>query len=301
MARALVLAGHHVVLISRGKDVRDPEIRQLENMTFAEVGTSSEEKLTEAFTGCDAVAHCAGINRSIGEQTYERVHVEGTRNVVNAARAAGLKKVLLLSFLRARPECGSPYHESKYAAEEIVRGSGLDYTVIKAGMIYGKGDHMLDHLSHMLHTLPVFAKVGMKEKPIRPVAVEDVIKILVASLVDGRLSRETVAVTGPQEMLLSEATRQVARILGRRVFIFPLPVFVHRMLAWFFESTMTVPLISAAQVRMLAEGITEPAPPCAVLPDDLAPSTRFEDDWIRPRVPEAKAFGRSDLLWRSRT
>jgi nucleoside-diphosphate-sugar epimerase len=125
------------------------------------------EKLAEAFAGCDAVAHCAGINRAIGEQTYERVHVQGTQNVVDAAREAGVKKVLLLSFLRARPHCNSAYHESKWAAEEIVRGSGLDYTVIKAGMIYGKGDHMLDHLSHTLHSLPLFATVGINEKPIQ--------------------------------------------------------------------------------------------------------------------------------------
>ena len=109
LARALVKDGHHVVLVARGVDARDADIRALDHATFAGVGTSSVEKLTEAFAGCDAVAHCAGINRAIGEQTYERVHVQGTRNVVDAARAAGLKKILLLSFLRARPSCGSRY------------------------------------------------------------------------------------------------------------------------------------------------------------------------------------------------
>ena len=300
LARALMANGHEVILISRGKDSRDLEIRDEGHVRFVGIGTSSEQKLTEAFAECDSVAHCAGINRSIGEQTYDRVHVVGTRNVVNAARAAGVKKVMLLSFLRARPNCGSPYHESKFAAEEIVRASGLDYTVIKAGMIYGKGDHMLDHLSHTLHTLPLFAKVGMREKPIRPVAVEDVIAILVAALTGGRLSRETVAVVGPQEMLLSDAVRQVGRIIGKRVWLFPAPVFVHRLLALFFEKTMTIPLISAAQVRMLAEGIVEPAPVCAWVPEDLSPRTRFADEWIRTRLPEARAFGTADLLCRNR-
>jgi uncharacterized protein YbjT (DUF2867 family) len=297
LARALVAGGHEVVLIARGKDRRDSTIRDEARVSFAASGTSSEQSLIEAFAGCDAVAHCAGINRAIGEQSYERVHVEGTRNVVNAARAAGLKKVVLLSFLRARPGCGSPYHESKFAAEEIVRGSGLDYTVIKAGMIYGKGDHMLDHLSHTLHSLPLFAKVGMKEKPIQPVAVEDMARILGAALVSGRLSRETVAVVGPQKILLSDAVRQVAQILGKRVLIFPAPVLVHRLLAWVFEKTMTVPLISSAQVRMLEEGITEPEPKCPAVPEDLVPRTRFEDAWIRERLPEAKPFGLGDLLW----
>src|ERR1700730_15629178 len=90
--------------------------------------------LSEAFAGCDGVAHCAGINREIDSQTYDRVHVEATKNVVAAAQAAGVKKIVLMSFLRARPNCGSPYHESKWAAEEIVRESGLDYTIIQAGV-----------------------------------------------------------------------------------------------------------------------------------------------------------------------
>jgi len=295
LARALAADGHHVVLIARGFDARDTDVRDLYNVTFAPIGTSSAKELARAFAGCDAVAHCAGINREVGEQTYQRVHVEGTQNVVDAAREANVPKVLLLSFLRARPGCGSAYHESKWAAEEIVRASGLDYTIIKAGMIYGKGDHMLDHLSHTLHSLPLFATVGLREKAIRPVAVEDVIRILQASLLDNRLPRETVAVTGPQEMRLSDAVRQIARILDKRVIAFPFPVFAHRILAWFFEHTMPVPLISSAQVFMLSENMTEPATPCDALPDDLAPQTRFEDSWIRARLPKPQAFGLRDF------
>src|SRR5205823_1138955 len=147
-----------------------------------------------------------------------------TQSVVEAAKRANIKKVLLLSFLRARPNCGSPYHESKWDSEEIVRSSGIDYTIIKAGMIYGRGDHMLDHLSHAIHTFPVFASVGMREKPVRQVAVEDIVDIIRASLLEGRLSRKTVAVTGPEEMKFSEAVRQVARVIGKRVYIFPIPV-----------------------------------------------------------------------------
>ncbi len=76
-------------------------------VTFVEAGIGDEGALTRPF-GCEAVAHCAGINREIGSQTYDRVHVEGTANVVRAATAAGAARLVLLSFLRARPDCGSP-------------------------------------------------------------------------------------------------------------------------------------------------------------------------------------------------
>lgn len=150
------------------------------------------DALERAFAGCEAVAHCAGINREIGAQTYARVHTAGTRAVVEAARRAGVRKIVFMSFLRARPDCGSPYHESKWVSEELVRGSGLDYTIIKAGMTYRRGDHMLDHLSHALHTFPIFLTVGFREKPVRPLAIDDLVEVLRAAVVDGRLSRQTV-------------------------------------------------------------------------------------------------------------
>ena len=134
------------------------------------------------------VIHCAGINLERGSQTYGRVHVRGTETVVRAARSAGVPRIALVSFLRARPACGSAYHESKWAAEEIVRGSGLSYTVVKAGVIYGKGDHMLDHLSRALNSFAVFLLVGFgSRRALRPVAVADVARILAASVDDNRL------------------------------------------------------------------------------------------------------------------
>ena len=225
------------------------------------VGLDDVDALARAFTGCDAVAHVAGINREIGDQTYARVHVAGTRNVVEAARRAGVTRIALLSFLRARPNCGSAYHESKFAAEEIVRASGLSYTILKSGVIHGRGDHLLDHLSHALHTLPFFATVGAHQPPLRPTAVGDVAEILYAALVEGRLTNKTVAVLGPDVLSMREVVSRVGDAIGRLPWIIAMPVGFHRVLARVAELTMQVPLVSLAQVRMLAEGLCEPAPP----------------------------------------
>jgi uncharacterized protein YbjT (DUF2867 family) len=235
LAAALSARGHDVVLVARGVDRRDEAARELPRTTFIRASLSDEAGLRAAFDGCDAVAHCAGINREFGAQTYRTVHVEGTRTVVTAAQAADVRRIAMLSFLRARPGCGSGYHESKWAAEEIVRSSALEWTVLKSGVIYGRGDHMLDHLSRALHTFPVFATVGLRDRPVRPVAVADIARILESALIDGTLVRRTIAVLAPDELTLGEAVRRVAAVVGRRPLFVRLPVTAGRSARWVSE------------------------------------------------------------------
>jgi NADH dehydrogenase len=290
LAQYLISLGHEPILLARGYDRRHAPVAPIVHTDL-----SDSAPLAEAIRGCEAIAHCAGINREIGAQTYQRVHIEGTRNMIAAAQTAAISRILLLSFLRARPDCGSPYHESKFQAEELIRHSGLDFTILKAGMIYGRGDHMLDHMSHALFTLPLFATVGWRERPISPVAIADVTRIIAAVLTAGRLSHQTVSVLGPETLLLSEAVRRVASTLNRRVLIVPAPVVFQRILAMICERTMTIPLVARAQVKMLAEGFLEAAPVADELPDDLKPQLRFTSDQIRHGLPEPGPFTCTDL------
>ena len=293
-ARALLADRHDVVVIARGVDRRDRSILG-GGASFVAASTDEADSLVRAFAGCDAVAHFAGINREIGSQTYERVHVRGTRAVVEAARTAGVRKVVYLSFLRARPNCGSAYHVSKWAAEEIVRASGLDYTILKSGVIYGRGDHLLDHVSRALYTFPFFPLVGLRPTRLRPVFVGDVVRLAAAAAIDHRLSRQTIAVLGPEELGAGDAIRRIAAAVGRSVPVVPAPVIFHRMLGWLFERTMTIPLVAAAQVRILSESVTEPLPFADAPPADLAPTAMFSVARIRAELPPAARFGLHDL------
>jgi NADH dehydrogenase len=297
LARELIRLGHSVVLIARGVDESDPRVRTEPGIEFRRAGLDEIASLAGAFAGCEAVVHCAGINRELGRETFQRVHIDGTRNVANAARSAGVRKLVLTSFLRARPDCGSGYHESKWAAEEIVRASGLDYTVFKAGVLYGPGDHMLDHLSHAFHTFPVFGFVGFRDKPIRPVAIADMVRLLVAASTTSELSRRTIAVLGPEQLTLREAVRRVAGVVGRRPLMFPLPVWFHRGFAAVTERAMVVPMVSVAQVRMLHEGLAAPLPDSELPPPDLTPRLTFSEVQIRRGLPPAKGYQANDLVF----
>jgi len=282
LAARLRADGHETVVISR--------------RTGHDLGPTGTGDLAEAFRGCDAVVHCAGINRELGAQTYDAVHVRGTAAVIASTTAAGVSRIVMLSFLRARPDGPTTYHRSKWAAEELVRNSGLGYTILKAGVIHGRGDHMLEHLSHAFYTFPVFALVGLRDRPVRPVAVDDVARILeAAALGDARIADRTIAVLGPEEMPLGQAVRRVARATGRRPRFIRLPIAAHLVIARLAEWTMRVPLITTAQVQILAEGVVDPTAYADEPPNDLAPATPFDFDTIRRGLPHPGGFGRADL------
>lgn len=293
-ARALLAHGDDVALIGRHPDVA--AIPAGDHVTWVTADIDDEEALSLAFAGCDAVIHCAGINLGRGSQTYAKVHVRGTTAVVRAAQAQRVERIALVSFLRARPACGSAYHEFKWAAEEIVRRSGLTYTILKAGVIYGRGDHMLDHLSRSLSSLPIFLLVGFgAHRTLRPVAVEDVARILVAAADDDRLNNVTVPVLGPDELTLAQVVDRVATEVGRRPRALPAPIVLHRALAWALERVMTVPLVSSAQVRILAEGVVRPVSAPDRLPEDLTPATPFSPSSIRSGLPAKRRFSLADI------
>jgi NADH dehydrogenase len=239
VAERLRTAGDEVVLLSRstGFDLARPDA----------------QTLADALDGCAAIVHTAGINREIGKQTYDSVHIRGTQALVAAARTAGVEHIAMMSFVRARPDGPTAYHRSKWAAEAIVRESGIRYTILKSGVIHGRGDP--------------------------------------------RLIGQTVAVLGPEAMPLGEAVRRVARVIGREPRYVRLPVLAYIVLARVFEATMRVPLLSVAQIHILAEGVVEPDPFAPPPPDDLAPRTPFNDDTIRAGLPEPGRFRCRDLRW----
>lgn len=286
LARDLVQQGHEVIIIARGLYKRNAQ--PVEGATFVALDANNTDKLQEAFRGCDAVAHCAGTSVQDENQTFQKLHVDGTRSAVNAAERAGVKKFVLVSYLTVRPNVNSEYHTTKWQGEEIVRASKLNFTILKAGLIYGQGDNLLNNLSNLFSKMPVFATVGMKEKTVRLIAVEDLVTVIRACLVDvNRLSRQTVAVLGPEEFPFSTAARRISKAMGKPfLIVLPFPVIFQRILAWFSERFMPKPLVTKSQVQMLTDGISKPQADSQMLPDDLAPKTLFTEKQILKGLPK---------------
>ena len=285
LARDLVSRGHEVIAIARGLYTRATQ--PVDGASFFALDANDTDRLTQAFENCDAVVHCAGTSVEDAKQTFYRLHVEGTRSAVTAAERARVKKFVLVSYLNVRPNVKSEYHTTKWQGEEIVRTSKLNFTILKAGLVYGQGDHLLNNLSNLFRKMPIFAAVGLKEKTVRLVAVEDLVEVIRASLDEGRFARQTIAVLGPEEFPFSQAARRIAKAMGKpSLLVLPFPVFFHRILAFFSERFMPKPLITKSQVQMLADGISQPTLESVPLPDEWKPKTRFTEEQIRKGLPK---------------
>lgn len=284
LARTLTAQGHFATLIARGISKKDDEIRKWPNTNFQPLALTDDAKLIQAFNGADAVAHLAGINREREPGDFHRVHVESTMHVVNAARKAQVKKFVYVSFIKARKDMTSQYLRSKWEGEQVVRSSGLNYTILRPGMVYGPGDQMISSIARAIGILPLigfWSSAGILEKPINPISVEDMSRILIAACTEHQLSNQTVAVIGPEKINLSAAVWRVASVMRRAVLIVPTPILLQYGLAFGLERLTRDPLVTVPQIRMLSEGMDKPLSDCEMLPPELLPTIKLDADQIR--------------------
>ena len=147
--------------------------------------------------------------------------VENTRILVEAAKKAGVQRVVHLSVSNASPDAIVPYYRAKAAAEAVVRASGLSVAIVRPTWIFGEDDVLLNNLAWMLRHLPVFPMVGRGRYRVQPVYVGDVARIVV-DLVASR-STATVDAAGPEQLEYRGFVRVLKRALGKRRLVVPTP------------------------------------------------------------------------------
>ena len=143
--RELQAAGHYSRLLVRNANA--PAVQELAAKYLSEVNEANildATSLARAMAGTDAVIHLVGIISEFGDQTFENVHARATQNMVQAALVTGVRRFVHMSALGTRPNAKSRYHQSKWAAEQAVDGSALDWTIFRPSLIFGPGDKSLN-------------------------------------------------------------------------------------------------------------------------------------------------------------
>ena len=178
----------------------------------------SRESLEQGMAGCDAVIHLVGIIReqpSAGA-TFERVHTQGTINVLEAAAAVGARRYVHMSALGTRAGARSRYHRTKWAAEEAVRASPVPWTIFRPSIIYGRGDGFVTMLARMIERLPVVPVIGTGRQRLQPVPVAHVAQGFVRALTLDASVKHTYEVGGPEPLTMVDLVDRVAAAMGRR-------------------------------------------------------------------------------------
>lgn len=236
-------------LLSRGHDVnaliRQGTLRGLEGHVKVFRGDLFDANALDAgIAGCDAVIHLVGIivEKPAKGVTFERIHVEGTRNVVEAAKRAAVRRYVHMSALGTRPDAASTYHQTKYRAEEFVRASGLDWTIIRPSMIHGpRGEFMRMEAAWAKKSavpflfMPYFGAgvlgLGGAGK-LQPVYVGDVARAFVDALDHSKTVGNTYAIAGTEVLTWPELHRTVAQaVVGHRRWVMPIPAWYAKAVA----------------------------------------------------------------------
>jgi membrane protease YdiL (CAAX protease family) len=185
-----------------------------------------------------------------------------------------VKRLVHVSVTAAKEGPAHPYAHTKWLGEEAVKASGLDWTILRPGVIYGGGDDLLAHLSWMLRASPVFPIVGKGTAPMSPVDVHDVAAAVAGALANPASAGRTYAVVGPERLQLRDVVRRTSDAMGLRTLIVPTPPALMRLPVLFMEKFWRRPLSTRAQLDMLREGLDgDPGPARRELGVDPAPFT----------------------------
>jgi NADH dehydrogenase len=201
--------------------------------------------LAALMAGQDAVISLVGILRGGEGEPYgsgfARAHVELPGKIGAAAKAAGVRRVLHVSALKAAADAPSGYLRSKAAGEAALQQAGLDLSVFRPSVIFGRGDSFLALFARMARIVPCFPLAGAEAR-FQPVWVEDVAAAVADSLQHPESIGAAYDLCGPRQYRLRQLVAYAAAISGHPRFVIALPAAIAWLQAWAMEFLPNGPL-----------------------------------------------------------
>jgi uncharacterized protein YbjT (DUF2867 family)/membrane protease YdiL (CAAX protease family) len=263
---ALRAAGHTVVIPARSTRQTAP----LSGVEYVRWDAAIAPPPLAALRAAGALINLIGIKREAGAQTFEQLHVTATARLLAAAREAGVPRFVHLSVVASRSDADSPYHDTKWRAEQLIRASDRAWTILRPSVIYGRGDDLVTNLVKAIRFTPLLPLVGDGSALLQPIAVDAVAAAIVHALERDATYGQTYDLLGPCAMPLRDLVRTVAAGLRLSVTLVEFPLALQRAAVRLMDATMREPLATPAQLRMLTEGMAgDPQPAYVAL--DIAP------------------------------
>ncbi len=194
----------------------------------------------------DAIVHLVGIvKEQPPESTFQKIHVEGTKSVIAAAKTCEVEKIIYISALGAKLDGDTEYYRSKAQAEEIIKASGIAYTILRPSLMFGQGAGFTNQLLDQMKKLPFVPLIGSGRYQFQLVAVDVTADIVAKSLEMSTSDGKIYDVVGPETLSLKDITVRLGTKAQINKLMIHIPV-------WFLKTFPTP--ITKDQVIMIEQG-----------------------------------------------
>lgn len=267
MVQALMAAGHRVRGLSRTAPTGERRKAGAEYMDGVDI-TTSTTLTAKMFESTDVIVHLVGIiQEATGGQTFRRIHVDGTGNVIDAARTAGFEgRVIYMSALGSAPDALSEYSRTKFEAEQLVEKSALPYTIFRPSLVIGKDGEFVaqmgDLVKHGGLSMPVpfpFIPVpGDGMNKFQPIWIDDLCGCVTKALANTATDYQIYEVGGATQVTFNDLLAGFARSLHVSKPMVHAPVPVLNVVASVLEALMPKPPVTRDQLLNLGrDNITD--------------------------------------------
>jgi len=251
-------------LVQLGKPVRamvgnvDKAVKRLKDVEpkieIVKGDVTRPETLAEWMKGVDAIVHLVAIAIEKGpKRSYEVINTQGTMNVVDEAKKAGIRRLINMCQNGAYADVPSRFLRSKGIAQDYVAKSGLDWTAVRPSVIWGPQDEFANVQARLVKMTPViFPVVGNGKAQFQPVYVGDVVEAMVRSLDDDTTIGQEYELAGPEVLTYEEIVDRVLKALGTRRFKVKVPVFALRPAVMLMQTFLPNPPVSTTLLDLLA-------------------------------------------------
>jgi NADH dehydrogenase len=236
-------------LVRKGSNVK--RLNEL-GVELAYGDLTDKESLKKALEGVITVIHLIGIIVERKGATFEIIHSQGTRALVEACKDAGVKRFIYISALGARENARSRYHITKWEAEQAIIKSGMEYVIFRPSIMIGEGGEFITMLSGIIKKVPVIPVIGANSK-LQPIYVENTADCVLLTLADPKITNRILEIGGPDQMTYRELYLTLAQVLEIKKPVVEIPVWLVWPAVYILERIMDKPTLTTQQLMMLQE------------------------------------------------
>jgi len=274
IVRSLIDRGHAVAVMSRNPERAAQAVPQGVSVRCGDV--RRPETLPAAMEGIEVVINTVQFPNHPVENprkgyTYMAVDGEGTVRLVEAAKAAGVRRFIYLSGAGTREGQTTPWFRAKLMAEGAIRQSGLTYTIFRPSWVYGPEDRSLNRFAAFARHLPFVPVIGSGEIRVQPLLVTDLAEVVAMSVDAPQTFQKTYDVGGPQALTMNEILQTMLQVMGKRRPLLHGPVVLVKAAAAVLALLPNPPLTPAAVDFILMDEPVDIAPLLHDLPVRLTP------------------------------